>query len=114
MAKPSGLGSQSTRLDFSELYPKVTTGPTSGQDEWGTLIKVKTHPLSSLLNLAAACYLDSVVTGLWCAREADDLSEDHWTTFFGTFATNAGVSHGGGPPFCQPGGNPLVNMMFKI
>ena len=42
--------------------------------------------------------MNSVVTGLvWCAREADGLSEDHWSNFPGIFATIADVSQGGEP-----------------
>ena len=65
-----------------------------------TEMKGLRHQLShsGLLNPAAACYMNSVVTGLvWSAKGADGLSEDHWSNFPGVFETIADVSQGGEP-----------------
>ena len=80
---------------------QVTLGPKPGQDAGGTLTNITTPPLRPLLNPAAACYMNSVVTGLvWSAREADGLSEDHWSNFPGVFATIADVYKGMSHFFC--------------
>ena len=79
-----------------QMFP-MSAGSGSYKCVLGTLEEASTPPLRPLLD-KPACYMNSVVAGLvWCAREADGLSEDHWSNFPGVFGKIADVSQGGEP-----------------
>ena len=53
-------------------HSQVSSGSALGQDAGSTLMTSSTPPLRTLQNPAAACYMNSVVTGLaWSALQAD-------------------------------------------
>ena len=76
-------------------HSQDTTRPAPGQNAGSTLMEPTTPPLRTLQNPAAACYMNSAVTGLaWSALQADGLKVDQWSNFPGVLGELADVSKG--------------------